>query len=198
MKKYLLSIFLALPLLSMAQEETTVTEVTEVNPIAEISDSIATPAEPVAQAPQFRFGVVNKSAILESMPEYAKVEQEMDALKASFEAEAKRSADEFNAKYEAFLNEQRNYAPSIMRKRQAELEEMMRSNENFRTESHRLLREAREKALKPLRARINEMITVVAEENNLLFVLNGERDAVPYFQQMVGIDITEQVKAKCQ
>lgn len=192
MKKYLLSFFFVLPMLCMAQEETMVTEVTA---IEEATDTILAPEQ---EQPQLRFGVVNKMAILESMPEYSKVEQDMETLKATFEAEAKRSTDEFNAKYETFLNEQRNYAPSIMRKRQAELEEMMRSNENFRTESHRMLREAREKALKPLRAKINEVIEAVAEEENLLFVLNGDRDAVPYFNKMVGVDITEQVKAKCQ
>lgn len=218
MRKYLIAMLsLLFPLAGMAQQETETTSLNVALPqatgvtqaiddITQAAGMIATAFEdetteqPTAeqqqqpQALQLRFGVISRDAVMKSMPDYLKVEQEMEKLKAEYEAEAKRSADEFNAKYETFLNEQRNYAPSIMRKRQVELEEMMRSNENFRIESHKLLRDARQEALRPLQDKINEAIRQVSIDLRLLFVLNADADRVPYYLEDVGVDITETVK----
>ena len=202
-KFFIASLSLLLPLTGMAQQEMEPTSLnvalphtTDVFPQSTDNETEQPTAEQQQQpqALQLRFGVISRESILKSIPDYLKVDQEMEKLKADFEAEAKRSADEFNAKYETFLNEQRNYAPSIMRKRQVELEEMMRSNENFRIESHKLLREARQEALRPLQDKINEAIRQVSIQQGLLFVLNADADRVPYYLEGVGIDITEAVK----
>lgn len=202
-KFFIASLSLFLPLTGMAQQEMEPTSLnvalphtTDVFPQSTDNETEQPTAEQQQQpqALQLRFGVISREAVLKSIPDYLKVDQEMEKLKADFEAEAKRSADEFNAKYETFLNEQRNYAPSIMRKRQVELEEMMRSNENFRIESHKLLREARQEALRPLQDKINEAIRQVSIQQGLLFVLNADADRVPYYLEGVGIDITEAVK----
>lgn len=202
-KFFIASLSLFLPLTGMAQQEMEPTSLnvalphtTDVFPQSTDNETEQPTAEQQQQpqALQLRFGVISREVVLKSIPDYLKVDQEMEKLKADFEAEAKRSADEFNAKYETFLNEQRNYAPSIMRKRQVELEEMMRSNENFRIESHKLLREARQEALRPLQDKINEAIRQVSIQQGLLFVLNADADRVPYYLEGVGIDITEAVK----
>ena len=97
-------------------------------------------AQDVSQAPQqqplqqLRFGVLSFDEALKSMPEYAQVQKNLASLKAKYDAEMKRSEDEFNKKYEEFLEGQRDFAPSIFQKRQAELQDMMEKNIKFREE----------------------------------------------------------------
>jgi len=72
-----------------------------------------------------KFATFSYAKVLEAMPEYATVKNDLAALRKKFDDEAKRSEDDFNQKYELFLEGQRDFAPSIMKKRRSELEEML-------------------------------------------------------------------------
>ena len=76
------------------------------------------------------------------MADYATATRSLNDLKAKYDAETKRSADDFNNRYEDFLDVQHKLEPSILRKRQAELEELMDRNIAFRKETDRLLKKA--------------------------------------------------------
>lgn len=145
------------------------------------------------EAVAFRYGCISYEQVLKSIPEYAQVDVDIQALKAKYDTEMKASEDEFNAKYTTFLNEQSNYAPSILRKRQSELEDMMKRNEQFRIESIRLLENARTEMIKPIKQRLDEVIKRIAEEYQLAFVLNTESDAVPYLNVGMAYNITNAV-----
>ncbi len=146
------------------------------------------------EAVPFRFGCIAYDEVLTSMPEYAQAETSLAELRGQYDAELAAAEDDFNAKYEAFLNEYENYAPSIMRKRQAELEDIMRRNELFRLESLRLLDEARQELLQPVRERLDAVISDIAEQYSLAFVLNTDSDAAPYIRKTMVYDITKAVK----
>ena len=108
----------------------------------------------------------------------------------------KRSEDEFNAKYEEFLEAQRDLVPSILRKRQAELQDMMDKNTAFRAEARRLLAQAESDAYAPLHAKLKAAIGEVAAEQGLAFVLNTDNNACPYINPAMGVDVTSLVKAR--
>lgn len=145
------------------------------------------------EAVAFRYGCISYDQVLKAMPEYSQVDIDIKALKAKYDKEMKASEDEFNAKYTTFLNEQSNYAPSILRKRQSELEDMMHRNEQFRIESLRLLENARADMIKPIREKLNQAIKRIAEEYQLAFVLNTDSDAVPYLNTGMAYNITNAV-----
>ena len=48
-----------------------------------------------SMAQMVQFGYLSYKNVLEQMPEYAKVRTDMDALKAKYQAEAKRGEEEF-------------------------------------------------------------------------------------------------------
>ena len=80
-------------------------------------------------------------------------QRSIDDLRQKYDAEMKRAEDEFNSKYEEFLDVQKDLVPAILRKRQAELQEMMQKNINFKNESQRLLKQAEADAFAPVRLR---------------------------------------------
>lgn len=145
------------------------------------------------EAVAFRYGSISYNQILKSMPEYVKADSDFAELKAKYDKEMKASEEEFNAKYVTFLSEQSNYAPSILRKRQSELEDMMKRNEQFRLESIQLLENAHESMIQTAKDKLNAAIRIIAAENQLAFVLNTDSDAVPYLDPEMAVNITDAV-----
>ena len=145
-------------------------------------------------APVLKFGFLSYDAVLQSMSDYTLVEANMAQLQEQYAAEQKRVEDEFNKKYEEFLDGQRDFPQTILQKRQTELQDLMEKNIAFKKESQRLLAEAREKALQPLRNRLAEALAQVGASNGLAFILNTDQNAMPWMDMTMGQDVTEAVK----
>ena len=141
----------------------------------------------------FRYGYVNTDSVLHAMPQYVTARKSLADLRQKYDREMKRSEDEFNTKYENFLDAQRDLVPSILHKRQAELQDMMDKNIAFKAEAARLLGQAEKDALAPLHAQIAAAISQVAQHMQLAFVLNAGSDACPYVNPAMSVDITATV-----
>lgn len=137
----------------------------------------------------FRFGFFSYKRTFEAMPDHAIAQRNLDDLRAKYDAEMKRVEEEFNQKYELFLDEQRDFAPSIRHKRQAELQELMEKNMAFKAEAKRLLKEAEDNAYKPLREKIAAALQKVGKEKGLAFILNTDNDAAPFIDNTIGFDV---------
>ena len=74
---------------------------------------------PSGASAQLKFGYFSYEQAFKAMPEQVIVQKQLSDLKAQYEAEAKRVEEEFNRKYEAFLEVQRELVPTILNKRQA-------------------------------------------------------------------------------
>lgn len=105
----------------------------------------------------------------------------------------KRVEDEFNEKYELFLEGRHDFAPSILQKRQAELQELMEKNVAFKEKARRLMAEATKEALDPIKAKLNKAIRQIGQARGLAFILNTDNNAVPYTDAIKGEDISEAV-----
>ena len=146
-----------------------------------------------AQTP-LKYGYFSFSEALKAMPAYAIAERDMASLRAKYEEEGKRVEDEFNKKYELFLDGQRDFAPSILQKRQAELQEMMEKNVAFKNESKRLLAQADAESKAALKVRLRAIVARIGADRGYAFILNTDNDAVPYVNNAVGEDINALVK----
>lgn len=142
----------------------------------------------------FHFGWLSYDSVLTAMPEYATVQAELATLRAQYEAEQQRVEDEFNKKYEAFLDGQRDFPATILQKRQSELQEMLDRNIAFKQESLRLLAAAEAEAMAPLRQKLATALYVVGTERGLAFILNTDSGAAPFVNPFLGEDVTDAVR----
>ncbi len=140
-----------------------------------------------------QFGYLSYDAIFQKMPELITAQATLKELKSKYEAEAKRSENEFQRKFAEFLQGQKDFPTSIMQKRQLELQDLMDKSVAFRQETQRLLKQAQQEIEAPVHTKLNEAIQAVAAERGLYFVLNTDNHAVPFIHQQTGIDITEAV-----
>lgn len=143
-----------------------------------------------------QFGYISYSEVFQQMPEYQKAQEDFAALKAKYDAETTRSEDEFQRKFAEFLQGQKDFPPSILQKRQAELQELMDKSVNFRRESRKLLRQAEAELQRPVAAKLDEAIKAVGAELGLIFVLNTDGNSLPFVHPQVGVDITRPVLSK--
>ena len=146
-----------------------------------------------AQTP-LKYGYFSFSEALKAMPAYAIAERNMASLRAKYEEEGKRVEEDFNKKYEQFLDGQRDFAPSILQKRQAELQEMIEKNVAFKKESKRLLDQADAESKAALKVRLRAIVARIGADHGYAFILNTDNDAVPYVNNAVGEDINAIVK----
>lgn len=170
MKRLLLSLALLLSLSAFAQEDSTSLQ----------------PVQPI-------FGYLSYSQTLQAMPDYAIVQQKMADLRAAYETELKRVEEEFNKKYEAFLDGQRDFPRTILLKRQTELQQLMQQNLEFKAQGQADLQKAEEEAMMPLRAKLNEALAVIAREHGLAIVINTDANACPFIDPMLGVDVQQTV-----
>ena len=145
-------------------------------------------------APMLKFGFLSYNAVLQSMPDYAVVEANMEKLRKQYAAEQKRVEEEFNKKYEEFLDGQRDFPPTILQKRQNELQELLDKNIAFKKESQRLLDQAQAEAMVPLKNRLADALARVGSSRGLAFILNTDQNAVPWMNITMGEDVTDAVK----
>ena len=155
---------------------------------------MALPFAAGAQSQQFKFGYFSYQEALKGMPDYAIVQRNLDSLKDKYAAETKRAEDEFNKKYEEFLDGQRDFAPSIRNKRQAELMELMEKNMAFKNESLRLLAAADTDAYAPLKSKLAAALQKIGHDRGYAFIINTDKEAAPYVDPSMGEDISTIVK----
>ena len=125
-----------------------------------------------AQENTFRFGYLSYEGAIQSMPEYAIVQKKMKALQEQFQAETLRVEDEFNRKYEDFLDGQRDFPRTILQKRQTELQELMEKNIQFKEQGRQELAD-------------NEMAEAAVMEKYLPKQLSAEEVRVK-IQEIIG------------
>ena len=142
----------------------------------------------------FRFGYLSYEAAIQSMPEYTLVQQKMKALQEQYQAETLRVEDEFNRKYEDFLDGQRDFPRSILQKRQSELQELMEKNIQFKEQGRQELAEAEREAMAPLRIRLIELLSTIGRERGYAFIYDTDTKALPFVNISFGEDINELVK----
>ena len=142
----------------------------------------------------FKFGYLSYDEAIKSMPEYAVMQENINDLRSKYDAELKRVEDEFNRKYEEFLDGQRDFAPTILQKRQTELQDLLKKNVAFKAESQKLLKKAEEEAYLPLKEKLKKVLEEIGLERGYAFIINTDGDACPFIHPDMGEDVTQLVR----
>jgi len=149
---------------------------------------------PQPQASTLRFGFLSYDSMLVAMPDYTLVQRQMETLRNAYNDELQRVEDEFNKKYEDFLDGQRDFPRTILLKRQTELQELLQRNIDFKRQGLADLQQAERDAMAPLQERLRQVIALVATQKQLAFVINTDANACPFIDPAFGTDISEEVK----
>ena len=151
-----------------------------------------------ADSAAVRFGYLSYDAVMTTLPAYGQMLNDMAVLRAQYDAEQQRVENDFNKKYEEFLDGMASFPPTILQKRQLELQEMLDKNIAFKKESQRLLADAEAKQRAAVAETVNAAVATIGAARGYAFILNTDKGAVPFVNPALGEDITEAVKALLQ
>ena len=150
----------------------------------------------IAGMAQIQFGYVNYEQVLKELPEYAKAQEDLAALKAKYEAEAQKGEEEFQNKFVDFLQGQKDFPQAIMQKRQAELQTLMDAGVSFRVKSQELIAKAENELMQEAHKRLKSALLEIGVEHGYGFILNTDDNSCPYINPVVGVDVTDLVRKK--
>ena len=156
--------------------------------------SLAVSAQDAKESATLKFGYLSYDSVMVAMPDYADLMTSMAQLREQYEAEQKRVENDFNKKYEEFLDGQATFPKTILQKRQSELQEMLDRNIDFKKQSQKMLSDVEANLMNTIKTTINTAVSVVAQERGYAFVLNTDKEMVPFINPALGEDITEAVK----
>ena len=145
-----------------------------------------------------RYGYLSYQEALESMPQYAMVQKQMENLRSQYQAETLRVEEEFNRKYEEFLEGQREFPKTILQKRQTELQQLMEKNIEFKANSLKELDAAEKEAMAPLRLRLNDVLREIGINKGYAFIYDTDTKALPFLNPEMGDNINLIVKDALQ
>ena len=140
-----------------------------------------------------RFGYLSYGEALQSMHDYTVVQQKLADLRQQFQNETLRAEDEFNRKYEEFLEGQREFPKTILQKRQTELQELMARNIQFKENSRQELAQIEKETLAPLKIRLIELLGQIGRERGYAFIYDTDTNALPFLNPAMGDDLNQLV-----
>ena len=152
---------------------------------AESTDTVVT---------QIRFGYLSYEAALKSMPEYEATLDSVTRLREAYQKEIQRVEDDFNQKYELFLEGQKEFPKTILLKRQNELKTLMQHNIEFKAQAREELQKAEVDVFIPLKQRLNGVLATIAKEYRFALVINTDANACPFIDPTMGMDIQQMVE----
>lgn len=141
----------------------------------------------------FIIGSIRSNTVLRSMPQYRAMKNNMESLREQYEAEARKSEEDFQRKFEEFMQGQDEFPKTILEKRQNELQNMLKTNADFRIKVQKLLQEAEKSLMDDVRAELSDAINIVAQERGINIVFDLDGGSVPYVVNGLTTDITQDV-----
>jgi len=156
--------------------------------------SYAQESSDVISPKSLKFAYLSYDKALKALPDYALAQQSLANLAAKYEAEQKRVENDFNLKYEEFLDGQRDFPETILRKRQTELKELLERNVAFKNDIREQLVVAEAKLFEPLKNKLAGILSKIALEHGYAFILNTDLNAVPFINPAMGEDINGLVR----
>lgn len=140
-----------------------------------------------------KIGHFSFEAVIKAMPRYAVAQEDLARMRQQYADELKLSEQDFSDKYEMFMEQLADMAPSIKEKRQAELQDMYKRNVKFRADSEKLLKQTEHDIMVSIKATVKDAIAEVGKQGDYLMVVNTDSDACPYIDPASAVDVTNEI-----
>lgn len=151
---------------------------------------IALPMSVFAQ----KFGVINTSELMETLPEIKNVQEQMESASKKYEDEFAKLQEEFNKKYQEFQALGETTPQTIKDRRMQEMQELDAKIQQFRETATQDLQRQQQQLMAPIQENILKAIQSVGAEGNYTFIFET---MVPVYVSPTEVtDVTPLVKTR--
>lgn len=147
-------------------------------------------------AQNLKFGHINAMEIITTMPEYTKAQNDLKALSDQLGKELQRTQEEFNKKYQEFMQTKDSLPVNIAERRQKELEDMMQRQQQFQEKAQQDMEKAQNDMLAPVYKKLDDAIKTVGASEGVIYIFDLARTAIPYVNESQSVNLNTKVKAQ--
>ena len=148
-------------------------------------------------AQNLKFGHINAQEIITVMPEFTKVQKDIQTLEQQLTTELQRTQEEFNKKYQEFQQaiSKDSLPANIAERRQKELQDMAQRQEQFQQEAAQQMQKAQNDAMVPIYKKLDDAIKAVGAAEGVIYIFDVARTPIPYINESMSVNLTSKVKA---
>ena len=141
-----------------------------------------------------KIGTVNLDEVMQAMPETSVLEKELANKTTTFQTTAKSMQDEFQTKYQAYVEQHDSLDELTLSVREDELRSLQQRAEQYQQASYQQIQQYREQQLAMINEKLLKAMRAVAERDQYTAVF-PTNDAF-YFSPTQTTDITAKVKTE--
>lgn len=135
------------------------------------------------------YGYLSYSKALQALPEYAEAMDSVQRFQEACQKEMTRVEKDFNVKYEAFLDGQKDFPRTILLKRQQELQQLLQQNVAFRQQLQEEVKKMETALLIPVKEKLQQRLAEIGAAHGLHFILNTDNDQLPWLNPGLLLDV---------
>jgi outer membrane protein len=116
---------------------------------------------------------VNVSEIMSKLPAMLDAQKQLEKLSATYDADYKKMAEEFQAKLKKYDTESATVTEAINAERQKEVQDMQKRIQDFGQNAQKELQQKQEDITKPIYEKVRVSIQKVGKAKGFQYVLDG-------------------------
>lgn len=146
-------------------------------------------------AQSLKIGHVDSAAIMEIMPERAKIEQDIQAYAAELQAELQAMGAEYQTKIQDYQANQATMSNLVRQSKEKEIVDLETRIGEFQSNAEYAMQSKQVELLNPLIEKVQNAVNAVGKEKGFTYILDKAAGVVVFIGDNA-IDITSDVKAK--
>lgn len=145
-----------------------------------------------------KFGHTYSQEILVLLPDYTKMQTDLQAMEKQYEDEMKRTNEEIQKKYTEFQQALQggDLPQNIQERRQKDLQDLMERAEQFQQEAYQNMQKSYQEKLTPIIQKIDNAIKEVGQSEGMVYIFDLSRTQIPFVNESLSTDVTAKVKSK--
>lgn len=141
-----------------------------------------------------KIGTVNLDEVMQAMPETSVLEKELATRTQNFQNQAKTMQDEFQSKYQAYVEQHDSLDELTLGMREDELRSLQQRAEQYQQMSYQQISQYREQQLAMIQEKLFKAVNTVGDREKYVAIF--PTNEATYFSASLTTDVTALVKTE--
>lgn len=142
----------------------------------------------------FKFGTVDLDAVMQAMPETSVLEKELSNKSTQFQNQAKSMQEEFQSKYQAYVEQHDSLDELTRGVREDELNSLQQRAQQYQQSAYQQIQQYREQQLAMIQEKLFKAVKTVGEREKYTAIF--PTNEATYYSSTQTTDVTNVVKAE--
>jgi len=149
-----------------------------------------------ALAQNLKFGHINRTELIQAMPEFDSARVTLEKLNTELQNTAELLQVELNNKYETYLKESKNLTELVRQTKEQELNDAQKRLTDFQTNANTTIQEKQVALFTPITEKADKAIKEVGKDNGFIYIFDLSGQVIAYFDEAKSVNIMTLAKTK--